>query len=167
MTTSSLPLEALRKTIEAPKDGFVGIVDDVLSLCRDHSLSLDWRDNRCEVRSAESGEVGVVEMPLRRSGFRTILARIAKLCGDRSPGAHNPYGGQGELLVGPEPAMVFRVEWSNTLAEQFLTLTPVLANEFVNGQDQPNTNLKIHETLSRHYASGHTDTGERHNEHQP
>ena len=124
MTPSSLPLEALRTTIVAPTNGFVGIVDDVLSLCREHALQLDWRDNRCQVSSAESGEVGVVEMPLRRSGFRAVLARIAKLCGDQAPGTSDPYSGTGELLVGPEPAMVFRVEWSNTLADQFLTLKP-------------------------------------------
>jgi predicted DNA-binding antitoxin AbrB/MazE fold protein len=34
-------------------------------------------------------------------------------------------------------------------------------------EDQPNAMAKIYEILSRRYASGHTDTAERHNEHQP
>lgn len=37
----------------------------------------------------------------------------------------------------------------------------------VNGSQPPGGNARIYEILSRRYDSGHSDTAERHNEHQP
>ena len=141
MNTSSLPLAALRTAIESPKDGCVGIVDDVLALCRHHSLHLDWRDNRCRITSVSGDGEGELDVPLRKSIFRAIIARVATLCAERVPGSFAPYGGTGELLIGPEPAMLFRAVWGNTLADQHLTLMPALVNEHVgaSGQDEANT----------------------------
>src|SRR5208282_5382429 len=62
---------------------------------------------------------------LRKSVFRAILARVAVLCNERSPNSVSPYGGQGEVSVGADPAMTFRVEFANTPDEQRLELTRV------------------------------------------
>src|SRR5437879_5136120 len=109
MSILSSHLVALRKTINNPKDGFVSIVDDVLSLCRRHALQLDWRDDRCRVRSVGSDEQAEVEMPLRRSGFRAVLARVAKLCNDQAPGTFSPYGGSGKLSSEQDSKTILQV----------------------------------------------------------
>ena len=64
------------------------------------------------------------DVPLRKSALRAILARVAALCNERTPNSVSPYGGQGELSVGANPAVVFRVRFANTLAEQRLELMP-------------------------------------------
>jgi hypothetical protein len=56
------------------------------------------------------------------------LARVAVLCNQRTPNSVSPYGGQGELLIGPEPTTTMRVAFVNTPDEQSLELAP-LGNE--------------------------------------
>jgi hypothetical protein len=67
----------------------------------------------------------LTEVPLARSVFRAILARVAVLCNERSPNSVSPYGGQGELLAGSNPAKLFRATFVNTADEQRLELMPV------------------------------------------
>jgi hypothetical protein len=64
-----------------------------------------------------------IEVPLPRSVFRAILARIAALCGERMPNPVSPYGGEGELAIGTNPPTVFQVAFSNTPDEQRLEIT--------------------------------------------
>jgi hypothetical protein len=130
MSTRSY-LEALHDAVMNPKNAVVGIVDDVLSLCRQYALHLDWRDNRCHITSVRGDEEAMLEVPLRKSVFRAILARVATLCDEQAPGTFAPYGGHGELSVGSEPAMLIRADWVNTTGEQRLTLMPVAPS---NGQ---------------------------------
>jgi hypothetical protein len=129
-------LDSLHNAIMHPTGAIVGMVDEVLQLCRQHSLELNWRDGKCRITPIGSNREDVLDLPLQRSIFRVILARIAKLCGDNAPGTFNPYGGHGELIVGSEPAILFRVEWSNTLADQHLIMTPIAPK---NGQPAKNS----------------------------
>jgi hypothetical protein len=127
MSIPSSSLADLRKAIESPRGGFVSIVDDILLVCRRDALHLDWRDERCRVVSDNGEQDAEIEMPLRRSGFRAVLARIAKLCNDQAaPGTFSPYGGSSELTFASAPEMVLRVSWANTLGEQWLTVVPVV-----------------------------------------
>src|SRR5438046_4050369 len=125
MNTMSSFCGALRSAFERPTRGVVGLVDDLLRLCPEQGLRLEWQADRCRVRSLANGSEAVFDRPLRKSVFRAILARVAALCNERSPNSVSPYGGQGELLVGADPPAPFRVTFANTPDEQKLELIPV------------------------------------------
>ena len=76
----------------------------------------------------------MIEKPLRKSVFRAILARLAALCNERSPGSVSVYGGQGEVLVGDNPLKLLRISFANTPDEQWLTLNPIGSGEPTNGR---------------------------------
>jgi hypothetical protein len=133
MNTTSQLAEVFRSVLEHPTEGVVGLVNDLLRLCQERGLQLDWQADCCRVRPFAGGPEEVIESPLRKSLFRAILARVAALCNERSPNAVSPYGGQGELMVGANPAAVFRVAFTNTPGEQRLELTPV-RREAVEGE---------------------------------
>src|SRR5438552_15960180 len=94
--------------------GVVGLVNDLLAACREHGLQIDWEGDRCRVRSAGGDWEEVADVPVRKSAFRAILARVAALCNERTPNSVSPYGGQGELSTGTNPPGVFRVVFTNT-----------------------------------------------------
>jgi hypothetical protein len=83
-------------------------------------LQLAWHANRCQVRPLGTGPQESAEVPLPKSVFRAIVARIAALCNERSPYSVSPYGGEGELSLGTDPLVVFRVAFANTPGEQRL-----------------------------------------------
>jgi hypothetical protein len=114
------PSEAIRVIFAQPARDLVGMVDDLLAVCSEHDLELDWRADGCRVRSRTGDWRDVDDQPLRRSSVRGLLARLAALCNERQPGSCSPYGGQGEIAVG---AAVFRLVFTNTPAEQRLQLT--------------------------------------------
>lgn len=122
--TSPLPT-VLRTALTHPTRGIAGVVDDLLAACRESGLQLDWQTDRCRVRSGGGDAEELVDVPLRRSVFRAILARVAALCNERSPNSVSPYGGQTELSLGANPARVVRVTFTNTPDEQRLELSQV------------------------------------------
>jgi hypothetical protein len=119
--------EQIRHALTTPTGGVLGLVDDLLMVSREQGLSLDWRSDHCRVRFPGGDSPASIEVPLRKSVVRAALARIAVLCNERSPNSVSPYGGQGELSVGTDPATVLRVAFVNTPDEQRLELTPVRA----------------------------------------
>jgi hypothetical protein len=123
MNTTSKLAEAFRDAIEHPARGVVGIVDDLLRLCPAQGLRLDWRANGCRIRCRIGDSEETIDVPLRKSVFRAILARIAVLCNERTPNSVSPYGGESELSIGTNPPEVFRVSFANTPTEQMLELT--------------------------------------------
>jgi hypothetical protein len=114
MKTASQPTNSLRSALENPDRGIVGLVDDLLKACRGHNLQLDWQAGRCRVRFLGGNGEELLDVPLRKSVFRAILARVAALCNERSRNSVSPYGGQGELSVGANPPALFRVGFVNT-----------------------------------------------------
>src|SRR5579859_6836435 len=103
MNTTSQLTETIRSALEHPSRGVVGPVDDLLRLCPEPGLRLDWQE--------------VIDVPLRKSVVRAVLARIAVLCNERNPNSVSPYGGQGELTAGENPPAAFRASFTNTPAE--------------------------------------------------
>ena len=84
---------------------------------------------KVDINTTAASEVEeLIELPLRKSAFRAILARVAVLCNERCPNSVSPYGGQGELLVDTDPATALRVAFVNTPDEQSLELAS-LRNE--------------------------------------
>src|SRR5438132_1432009 len=121
--TSSYVSGALRRVLVHPTGGVAGLVDELLTLCQEHDLQLDWQADRCRVRSRKGDWEELIDVPVRKSVFRAILARMAALCNERTPNSVSPYGGQGEFSASTNSPAVFRVTFSNTPAEQRLELT--------------------------------------------
>jgi hypothetical protein len=104
MSTISPFSGLLRHALLNPTGGVAGLVDELLVLCRGHRIELDWQGGRCRVRYWEGDCEELFDVPLRKSVFRAILARLAVLCNERCPNSVTPYGGRGELLVTASPA---------------------------------------------------------------
>jgi RNA polymerase sigma factor (sigma-70 family) len=111
--------EQLQEAFE-PRRDIVRLVDDILGLCREHGLQFDWQADRCRVRPLGTQPQELTEIPLPKSVFRAILARLAAQCNERIPNSVSPYGGEGELSVSTNPPTVFRVAFTNTPGEQRL-----------------------------------------------
>ena len=109
--------ERLLRAFELTQRGVVGLVDELLILCREQGLQFDWQANRCRVRPLGAQPQELTEIPLPKSVFRAILARMAALCNERIPNSVSPYGSEGELSVCTNPPTVFRVAFINTPGE--------------------------------------------------
>lgn len=133
--------ERLQRVFEPTPRGVVGLVEDLLGLCREQGLQFDWNTNQCQVRPLGAGPQETTEVPLQKSVFRAMLARLAALCNERTPDSVSPYGGEGELSVGTNPPTIFRVVFANAPGEQRLQVNcPGDDNEkreTGNGQEEP------------------------------
>lgn len=139
MNSASQQLELLRNAFEHPAGGVVGLVNDLLKSCGERGLHLDWHAERCRVRSLDATDA-VLDVPLRQSVFRAILARIAALCNECHPTSVSPYAGQGELSSGENPPSVFAVKFANTPSEQTLELIRKPCGEHVDNNLAPAAN---------------------------
>lgn len=106
--------------------GVVGLVDDLLDLCRVHQLRIHYQDGHCFIHPLGNNEQDSLVVPLPKSVFRAILARIAALCNEQHPGSVTPYRGEGEIAVpaldsekGVSPSTYY-VAFTNTPSEQRL-----------------------------------------------
>jgi hypothetical protein len=127
MSTTSQLSRLLQPILTRTAGGVVGLVDDLLRACRQYELQLDWRADRCRVRSFNGAWEELTDVSLRAAVFRAVLARVAVLCNQRAPNSVSPYGGRGELTTGENPPSAFTVTFTNTAAEQKLELLPVPA----------------------------------------
>ena len=113
--------------------GIVGLVDDLFRVCSADGFEMEWREERCRIRiGAEKSDF--MEVPLPKSAFRALLARIAALCNERRANSVTPYGGKGELIVAQDRSSLFIAAFVNTPSEQRLALTPVPFNSSEAGQ---------------------------------
>jgi hypothetical protein len=122
MSTTAQLSEILRGVLMQPVGGIVGLVDDLLVVCLEHGLHLEWQADRCRFRPLGGDWEELTDVALRPSVFRALLARVAALCNERTPNSVSPYGGQGVLLVGDNPGLGCRVTLVNTLAVRRLEL---------------------------------------------
>jgi hypothetical protein len=134
MNTPSQALESLRDAVARPTRGVVGLVDDLLKVCQEHGLVVDWQAGLWCVRPLAGGPDAVIDQPPRKSVFRAILARVAAQCNERNPNSVSPYGGQGILSSGPGETALFQASFANTPDEQWLNLRPIAA---LNGSTSP------------------------------
>jgi hypothetical protein len=125
MNESSPTLEPIEQVFRHAHAGVVGLVHNLLGACREQGLDLDWHDGQCRVRSLASGPAEWTEVPLPESVFRAVLARLAVLCNERSPGSVSPYGGEGELIISGDTRTICRVALVNTASAQRVRLTPI------------------------------------------
>ena len=66
--------EVIRQVFRPTERGLVGLVNDLLGLCQEVGLELDWRAGQCRVRSIGVEPEEYVEVQLPKSVFRAILA---------------------------------------------------------------------------------------------
>ena len=112
----------VQRAFEPNGRGVVGVADEIFTLCGVQGLRLDWQEDRCRVRTLGAEPQESTDVPLPKSAFRAILARVAALCNERTPDSVSPYGGAGELLASTDPASVFHVSFANRPDEQRLEL---------------------------------------------
>lgn len=111
---------------DAPR--VVGLVDDLLDLCRVHQLRLRFADGHCSVRRLGADDADGFNVPLPKSVFRAALARVAALCNEQHPGSVTPYRGEGEIVVptlpspNRSPPSTCYISFMNTLSDQQLEM---------------------------------------------
>jgi hypothetical protein len=120
--------EQLRQAFQPTARGVVGLVDELLGLCRVHRLRLDFQDGRCIIRRLGADAQDSLEVPLPKSVFRAVLARVAALCNELHPHSVTPYQGEGEILI-PAPGSesggapsTCHASFTNTPSDQRLEL---------------------------------------------
>jgi hypothetical protein len=137
MSNPSSFLELVREAFRPTHRGVVGLVDDLLGLCSEQGFELDWRADHCRVCCVGVEPVEFIEVPLPKSVFRAVLARLATLCNARNPGSVSPYGGEGELLVGVDRATVCQVAFTNTSNAQRVRLTRIVQDNQEGERQRP------------------------------
>jgi hypothetical protein len=111
--------------------GVVGLVDDLLGLCRLYQLRISFRDGRCSVRRLGADARDSLDISVPKSVFRAALARIAAICNEQHPESVTPYGGEGNITVPPPvsqcsqevvPPSTCYVSFTNTPSDQHLEM---------------------------------------------
>ncbi len=120
------PCTELFRIVMHPTNGVVGLVDELLLLAHEQGLELEWNAGGFRARSLGGEWQEVNDIVVRKSVFRAILARLAVLCNQRKPGSVSPYGGEGELSIGPTSENAVHVSFINTSAEHSLRLSVVV-----------------------------------------
>lgn len=100
--------------LEPDRRPVVGMANQLLDICQEHGLRLDWQDDRCFVRPVPAGPQEATVITLPKSVLRGLLARMAALCNEESPGSVSPYGGEGQFRIGRDASSEFRVSFTNT-----------------------------------------------------
>lgn len=120
--------ERVQQAFRPTPRGVVGLVDDLLGLCRVHQLRLRFTEGHCSVRRLGADDGDALTVPLPKSVFRAALARVAALCNEQHPGSVTPYRGESEVVVPPPPSpncsppSTCHVSFLNTPSEQHLEM---------------------------------------------
>ena len=128
MSTTSTFSTTIQQIILNPSQGIVGLVDDLLAACCGHRIQLVWQDGQCRLISSDGDWEDAIDLPIRRSVFRAILARVATLCNIQRADSVSPYGGTADLAVSRTPAGMLKVTIVNTPTEQMMRLGPRVAD---------------------------------------
>jgi hypothetical protein len=98
------------------------LVDELLTVSREHEIRLGWQAGRCQVNIPQTDPPEQIEVTVQKSVMRAVLARVAALCNERVPNSVSPYRGRGEVAI--DSTTVLRVSFVNTPDEQTLELSP-------------------------------------------
>ncbi len=126
IVSQTLP-DWLQSAFTPTQHGVVGLTEQVLAACVGRDVAFKRVGDQCVCRWAVAQETQEVAVPLPPAAFRTLLARIAVLCNEHSPGSVTPYGGTGQLGVETRFPAVFQVAFVNTPGKQQLELKTLSA----------------------------------------
>jgi hypothetical protein len=167
MNTVSSFSEQLGRVFTPTGRGVLDVVDHLLELCQEPGLQLDWYGNRCRVRTLGAQPQESNDIPLPKSIFRAILARVAVLCNERRPNSVSPYRGQGALVVGGNPARVIRATFVNTPAEQRLVLVPSKSDEIETADGRDGDAARVTTESPRTLSAPASEPGDPRNRQHP
>ena len=123
--------DRVRMAFHPSPRGVVGLVDDLLDLCRFYQLRINFRDSHCAVRRLGAEDHESLNIPVPKSVFRAALARVAAICNEQRPQSVTPYRGDGDIVVLPPvsqdslkrvPPSTCHVSFSNTPSDQQLEI---------------------------------------------
>jgi len=128
MIHSTLFADRVQMAFQPTPRGVVGLVDDLLGLCRLYQLRIKFQDGHCSIHrlGADAGES--LDIPVPKSVFRATLARIAAICNEQHPESVTPYRGEGNIAVLPPDSQKFvppsncHVSFTNTPSDQQLEM---------------------------------------------
>jgi hypothetical protein len=131
MIHSTLFADRVQVAFRPTQRGVVGLVDDLLDLCRLYQLRINFRDGHCSVRRLGADAQESLDIPVPKSVLCAALARIAKICNEQHPGSVTPYRGEGNIAVLPPvspcpekvvPPSTCYVSFTNTPSDQHLEM---------------------------------------------
>src|SRR5271165_2520640 len=117
MKQSSIVDQVLRAFVPGAR-GVVGLVEDLLQLCEQQRLRLTIDGGRCCVGPVGQDEQEDFELPLSKSVFRAVLARIAAICNEQRPSSVTPYHGEAEIVFSANSPLICRINFANTPDDQ-------------------------------------------------
>ncbi len=130
MIHSTLFADRVQVAFRPTRRGVVGLVDDLLDLCRLYQLRINFRDGHCCVRRLGADAQESLDIPVPKSVFRAALARVAAICNEQHPKSVTPYRGEGNIAVLPPvspcsekvPPSTCYVSFTNDLSDQNLEM---------------------------------------------
>ena len=116
-------VERVKYAITHPSHGLVGLVDELLVSCLEIGLEMEWQAKGCRARFYFDDDSELhLNLPLRKSVLRAIIARVAELCQQQSRQSVSHYEGQTELTIPGDPERRLHVAYVNTPDVQQLKL---------------------------------------------
>ncbi len=130
MIHSTLFADRVQSAFQPTTRGVVGLVDDLLNLCRLYQLRINFRDGHCTICRLGADAQESLNVPVPKSVFRAALARIAAICNEQRPDSVTPYRGEGNIAVLPPDSLDSRkrvpstcyVSFTNTPSDQHLEM---------------------------------------------
>lgn len=123
MNDTSQVLKEIEESLTEGPRNVVELVDDLLPTFQKQAMVLKWNDGKCCFHCLPDGALDSRGVPIPRSVFRSVLARMAVLCNQNVPDSVTPYGGEGELLWRGQH---FRMVFANNNQEGcFLEIFPI------------------------------------------
>jgi hypothetical protein len=117
--------DCMQRAFAPTPRGVAGLTEQLLRASAGGGLELERMGEQCICRCTVNGDTQETPVPLRPAAFQTVLAWIAELCQERSPGSVTPYGGECLLPIPGDPATVVWVHFVNTPEKQQLQLNGV------------------------------------------
>ena len=111
--------------------GVVGLVDDLLGLCRHYQLQMRFQDGHCVIRRLGAEAEESLDITVPKSVFRAAIARVAAICNEQRPESVTPYRGEGNITLLPpdlqcsekeSPPSTCYVSFTNTPFDQHLEI---------------------------------------------
>ncbi len=129
MIHSNLFAERVHTAFQPTPRGVVGLVDDLLGLCRLYQLRINFQDGHCAIHRLGANPQESLDIPVPKSVFRAALARIVAICSEQHPESVTPYRGEANIAVLPPvsqgsekvvPPSTCFVSFTNTPSDQHL-----------------------------------------------
>ena len=121
MIQASTFQQQVQQSFKLNADGIVGVVDRLLIVSSECKLTFDWDNGDCRIRSANMDEVNI---PMRVSLFRAMIARVAAIVSEQTTDSISPYQGDGTITLDDPPEAAITVTYRNNPGDLLLMIAP-------------------------------------------